>query len=99
VRPIPASAYEPHQARPEGLHYIFAHYGCTTREIINGTYVTCPSGRITEMRKKGVPIISVGKKHYAGAHPFEMYAIELPKPAPKPLVSVQAKQLALAMSE
>lgn len=50
------------------------------------------------MRKKGVPIISLGQRKYEGARPFEMYAIEVPKPAPKPAqVSEQAKQLALSM--
>ena len=53
--------------------------GCTTRDIINATYITCPSGRITEMRKKGVPIISIGQKKYDGAHPFEMYGIKEPQ--------------------
>ena len=36
------------------------------------------------MRKKGVPIISIGHKKYDGARAFEMYAIDIPKPAPKP---------------
>jgi hypothetical protein len=56
--------------------YILAHPGCTTRDIQRDTWITCPSGRITEMRKKSIAIISVGKKHYDGAHPFEMYAIQ-----------------------
>ena len=55
--------------------YILKHPGCTTRDIINATYITCPSGRITEMRKKGVPIVSIRKKKFEGAHAFEMYAI------------------------
>lgn len=89
--------------------YILNHAGCTTRDIIHDTFITCPSGRITEMRKKGVPIISVGKKRYGGGTmPFEMYAIDtkafgfpppLPdetKPAPKPVeTSAEAKQLAM----
>jgi hypothetical protein len=80
-------------------NYLLVHPGATTREIINATYITCPSGRITEMRKKGVPIISIGHKKYDGARAFEMYAIDIPKPAPKPAeVSEQAKQLALSMT-
>jgi hypothetical protein len=55
--------------------YIKAHPGCTTHDIQFEAWVSCPSGRITELRKKGVPIISVGQKKYAGAHAFEMYAI------------------------
>ena len=55
--------------------FIKAHRGCTTRDIINGTYVTSPSGRITEMRKKGINIISIGKRKYEGARAFEEYAI------------------------
>jgi hypothetical protein len=60
--------------------------------------ITCPSGRITEMRKKGVPIISIGQRKYDGARAFEMYAIDVPKPAPQPPVTEQAKQLALSMT-
>jgi hypothetical protein len=72
--------------------------GATTREIINAAYITCPSGRIAEMRKKGVPIVSIGHRKYEGARAFEMYAIDIPKPAPKPPVNEQAKQLALSMT-
>jgi len=80
-------------------NFLLVHRGATTREIINATYITCPSGRIAEMRKKGVPIISIGHKKYDGARAFEMYAIDAPKHAPKPAeVSEQAKQLALSMS-
>jgi hypothetical protein len=61
-------------------NYLLVHPGATTREIINATYITCPSGRITEMRKKGVPIISIGHKKYDGARAFEMYAIDVRKP-------------------
>jgi hypothetical protein len=64
-------------------NYLLVHPGATTREIINATYITCPSGRITEMRKKGVPIISIGHKKYDGARAFEMYAIDVPKPTHK----------------
>lgn len=59
------------------LDYIEANPGCTTRDIINGTYITCPSGRISEMRKKGVPIKSIGQKKYGnGTRAFEMYSVE-----------------------
>lgn len=55
--------------------YLLSHRGATTRDIIRDTYVTCPSGRITEMRSKGVPIVSIGQRRYAGARAFECYAI------------------------
>jgi hypothetical protein len=46
-----------------------------------------------------VPIISIGHKKYDGARPFEMYKIDIPKPAPKPtVVSEQAKQFALRLA-
>jgi hypothetical protein len=67
------------------FNYIRDNRGCTTRDIINDTYVTCVSGRITEIRKKyrlaGLPepIISIGHRKYTGARPFEMYAIEQPE--------------------
>jgi hypothetical protein len=69
------------------LTFIEKNPGCTTRDIIAGTYVTCPSGRISEMRTKGIPIISVGQKKYDGARAFEMYAVEwkdIPDPARSP---------------
>jgi hypothetical protein len=75
--------------------YIRRHRGCTTRDIIRDTYVTCPSGRITEMRSKGVPIVSIGHRKYTDARPFEMYAIEEPKPVAPPKEEATAKQLAL----
>jgi hypothetical protein len=56
--------------------YIASHRGCTTRDIIRDTFITCPSGRITELRQAGVNIISVGKKRFPGANAFECYAIE-----------------------
>jgi hypothetical protein len=71
--------------------YILRNRGCTTRDIIRDTFVTCPSGRITEMRRKGVPIVSIGQRKYSGARAFECYAIEERKPIELPKV----KQLAL----
>jgi hypothetical protein len=64
------------------LDYIEAHPGCTTADIIRDTFITCPSARITTLRQKGVPIISVGKKKYPGAHAFEMYTIKVPAHSP-----------------
>ena len=58
------------------LDYIREHAGCTTRDIINDTYVTCVSGRITEIRQAGYPIISIGQKKYAGSKAFECYALQ-----------------------
>jgi hypothetical protein len=63
-------------------NYIWAHRGCTTKDIMLGTGIQCPSGRITELRQAGVNIISIGQKRYAGARAFECYAIEKPKPLP-----------------
>jgi len=62
------------------LDYIKAHPGATTADIQRNTFITCPSGRITEMRQMGVPIVSIGQKKYSGAKAFEMYAIREPKP-------------------
>jgi hypothetical protein len=75
--------------------YILRHRGATTRDIIRDTYVTCPSGRITEMRSKGVPIISIGQKRYAGARAFECYAIERPKPVEVPKAAAKTIIMAL----
>ncbi|WP_126259490.1 hypothetical protein [Bradyrhizobium sp. LVM 105] len=50
--------------------------GCTTSDIQRETKIECPSGRIAEMMKAGVPIVSVGRKKYPGGRAFEMYAIE-----------------------
>jgi hypothetical protein len=58
--------------------YIENHRGCTTKDIMLDTGITCPSARITELRAARANIISVGKKHYAGSKPFEMYAIGYP---------------------
>ncbi len=55
--------------------YIKAHPGCTTLDIINGTGVTCPSHRITELRRAGVPIIVIGRKSHPGARPFKQLAL------------------------
>ena len=77
------------------FEYIRTHRGCTTRDIIRDTYVTCPSGRITEMRSKGVPIVSIGQKRYAGAKAFEMYAIERPKPVELPKAAATTVAMAL----
>ena len=66
--------------------FIERYPGCTTKDIMLGTGIQCPSGRITELRKAGVNIVSVGRKKYPGAHPFEMYEIkkvELPKNEPQ----------------
>ena len=58
--------------------YILEHRGCTTKDIMLGTGIQCPSGRIAEMRGEGVDIISVGQKKYEGSKAFEMYAIGKP---------------------
>lgn len=55
--------------------YIKSHPRSTTRDIQHDTWVTCPSGRITEMKQKGVDIRSVGKRHYEGSRAFEEYQI------------------------
>jgi hypothetical protein len=59
-------------------NYIFRHRGCTTKDIQRDTGITCPSGRITEIRQAGINIFSIGKKKYAGSKAFECYAIEVP---------------------
>lgn len=58
--------------------FILANRGCTTKDIMLGTGIQCPSGRISEMRADGVKIISIGHKKYEGSKAFEMYAIEEP---------------------
>jgi Helix-turn-helix domain len=76
-------------------NYIWQHPGCTTKDIQRDTGITCPSGRITEIRQAGIVIRSIGQKRYPGSKAFECYVIELPtpttsnrliaKPAPKQL--------------
>lgn len=57
------------------LDYIEANPGSTTADIIRETFITCPSARITTLRQKGVPIISIGRKRYGrDTRAFEMYA-------------------------
>jgi len=75
--------------------YIKAHPGCTTRDIQRDIFVSCPSGRITELRQAGVQIVSVGQRKYPGAHPFEMYKIVEPRPVPTVTSGPQAKTIAL----
>ncbi len=70
-------------------------YAASTRDIIQDTFVTCPSGRITEMRAMGVPIISVGQKRYPGAHAFECYAIKEPKTMELPRNEKRAQTMTL----
>jgi hypothetical protein len=60
-------------------NYIYQHRGCTTKDIQRDTGITCPSGRITEIKQAGVNIYSIGKRKYPGSKAFEMYAIEVPK--------------------
>lgn len=57
-------------------NFIRDNRGCTTADIQRQTGIECPSGRIAEIRKAGVPIVSVGQKKYPGSRAFEMYAIE-----------------------
>lgn len=59
--------------------FILANRGCTSKEIMLGTGIQCPSGRITELRTDGVDIISIGHKKYPGSKAFEMYAIDKPR--------------------
>lgn len=63
--------------------YIRDHRGCTTSDIQRDTKIECPSGRIAEMRKAGVKIISIGQKRFEGSRAFECYAIEGAEPAYK----------------
>ena len=60
-------------------NYIYQHRGCTTKDIQRDTGIECPSDRISEIKKAGVNIYSIGKKKYVGARAFEMYAIEVPR--------------------
>jgi Helix-turn-helix domain len=75
-------------------NYIWQHRGCTTKDIQRDTGITCPSGRITELRHAGVKIVSIGTKKYSGSKAFECYAIELPTPVP-PKKELPAEQLSL----
>ena len=56
--------------------YILEHAGCTTRDIVRDTFVSCPSGRITELRKI-VKIKEVGFLKYPESKAFVRYAIEV----------------------
>lgn len=58
--------------------YILYHYGCTTHDITRDTFVQCPSGRITDLRKKGVDIRIIGQLKYPGSKAFMRYAIGEP---------------------
>lgn len=58
--------------------FIVANRGCTSKEIMLGTGIQCPSGRITELRNQGIKITSIGHKKYPGSKAFEMYAIDNP---------------------
>jgi hypothetical protein len=75
-------------------NYIFNHRGCTTKDIQRDTGITCPSGRITEIRQAGVNIFSIGKKKYPGSKAFEMYAIERPDPPPNARLATTRRDLA-----
>ena len=79
------------------LNYIKANPGCTTVDIRRDTFVTCPTGRMSEMRSLGIVFKEVGEKQYPGAKPFKMYAIEEPKPIMLPKKELQAKTLAMAL--
>lgn len=63
--------------------FIRANRGCTTADIQRATGIECPSGRIAEMRRMGIKIVSVGKRKYPGTKAFECYAIEGAEPAYK----------------
>jgi hypothetical protein len=60
-------------------NYIFHHPGATTKDIQRDTGITCPSGRITEIRQLGIEIRSIGQKKFAGSKAFEMYKIVVPQ--------------------
>ena len=59
-------------------NYIFQHPGCTTKDIQRETGITCPSGRITEIRQAGITIRSIGTVKYDGSRAFERYVIDVP---------------------
>ena len=52
----------------------------SARAASSSTGIECPSARLTEMRKKGVNIFSIGQKKYEGSRAFEMYAVTDMKP-------------------
>jgi hypothetical protein len=58
------------------LAYIEEHRGCTTKDIMLGTGIQCPSGRISELRTQGINIISIGHRKYEGSKAFELYAVQ-----------------------
>ncbi len=60
-------------------NYIFNHPRCTTKDIQIDTGITCPSGRITEIRQSGIEIRSVGQIKYPGTKAFEQYVIVVPE--------------------
>lgn len=68
--------------------YILANRGCTSKDIMLGTGIQCPSGRITELRRDGIKIISIGHRKYEGSKAFECYAIEEPLTKLKSVVSI-----------
>jgi len=71
--------------------YIKKHPGCTTFDIRRDTFVSCPTGRMSEMRGLGIVFLEVGDVSYPGSKPFKKYALPEPRPAPLPA----AKQLAM----
>ena len=58
--------------------YIKNNSGCTTHDMQHDLWIQCPSARITAIRQKGFPLISIGKKKYPNARPFEMYSLKEP---------------------
>lgn len=58
--------------------FILNNRGCTTKDIMLGTGIQCPSGRISELRAQGVKITSIGHRKYEGSKAFECYAIDEP---------------------
>lgn len=75
--------------------YIQRNPGCTSVDIRRDTFVTCPTGRMSEMRAHGIVFKEVGEKQYPGAKPFKMYAIDEPKPIVLPKKEPVARQLSL----
>lgn len=60
------------------LDYIRNNRGCTTHDITAYTFVQKPCARITDLRKKGIKIISIGQQKYPGTRAFEKYALGEP---------------------